>query len=228
MNSITSKTRKAAFLRDDEEYLATMSELKLGKKIGEGYHSNVHELEGNPNLVAKVPHLFFGEASDYDMKKGQFEQRSKEKVENIEREAALYDQHGFNSRELFIPTKAMRITHDKDKHKKATVLIRPKITNTYAPVRGTHEIKNVTDSQLITLRKQIAELSAEGFVFMDGIQVGVDRAGRLLLFDSGDIMKLRTGGRDTAKMNNEVWKAFLAKIGKIGCIKTYGEITYEA
>lgn len=62
--------------------------------------------------------------------------------------------------------------------------------------------------------QQLLELTYEGFAFEDGLQVGIDRTGRLLIYDTGKMKKYPPGSDQPFFVNDRAWWDFLRHIGK--------------
>jgi hypothetical protein len=186
---ISKKPRKETFLASDAAYLNTRS-IQLGKYINTGTRGQVYALEGNDNLVIKV-------ANGRDNLKG------------IQKEANDYTEMDLYSKPFFIPTKVVQLNSTD------IGLVRPRVT----PIFDQHGKSNgdkLTMSQLRELRQRIIALTEEGYVLGDGLQVGVDRVGRLLLYDTDGVFRAKSGKLDFVYYtNNNEWLRFLIKIGKL-------------
>ena len=184
-----NKRKQEAFLSRDAAFLGSQSDIKMGKLLGRGTRGDVYEVDGNPNLVVKV-------ANEYD-------------DGSTDEEARLYHQLGMLHKPLFIPTEVRTINGK-------TAMIRPKITTTTDPSKGrvSRDFMNLTPSVLEQIRKHIENLSNQGFVFADGIQLGFDSAGRPLLYDTGDI-RTSSNKKEVYHINNIEWVAFLIRSRRI-------------
>ena len=193
-----NKRKQEAFLSQDNAFLSSNSQIEKGNMLGRGTHGDVYDVVGNSDLIVKI-------TNEYD-------------DGSVDEEARLYRQCGMLSKPLFIPTEVRNMDGQ-------TSMIRPKITPITDPsIRGKPSaslLNRMTPSVIENIRKQLEQLNAQGFVFADGIQIGLDKVGRPLLYDTGDI-RMSTNKREVHHINNIEWAAFLIRIGKITEINVSG------
>jgi hypothetical protein len=242
-----NKRKQESFLPADEEYLSLAHEIKLGKKLNEGTEGAVYTLANNRNLVIKVPR---GYKADYEGLTSSAKRRitssekrrvtdnrlhdTKESIKSIKNEADCYTKLGFNDKPLFIPTKVVELGNNDLNNGNYVGLIRPRVT----PIMDFHgsvkqrNIDRLTRSQIEMIRKQLIDLTEQGYVFGDGLQIGLDIANRPLIYDMGKLQKFSWNEPRAFVINNEKWIGFLRNIGKLPTygdyrdeLKQYGEIT---
>ena len=184
-----NKRKQEAFLSRDASFLASHHDTKMGKLLGRGTRGDVYEVDGNSDLVVKI-------ANEYD-------------DGSTDEEARLYHHLGMLHKPLFIPTEVRTINGK-------TAMIRPKITTITDPSTGrvSRDFRNLMPSVLEQIRKHIEDLSNQGFIFADGIQLGFDNAGRPLLYDTGDI-RISSNKKEVYHINNIEWIAFLIRARRI-------------
>jgi hypothetical protein len=205
--------KQESFLPQDQHYLDTHPNIRPTKKIlGTGVVGSVTPVAGNPNLVVKMVRSYKG-ATDVvsNIRDGKFARRE------LKKEADDFEKYKLEKEPLFIPTKAVKIDGQLG-------LVRPKgiILTEYYPTFKVFHKEKITDEKLIKLRKDLIDLSYKGFVFADGLQLMLDDAGRILLYDIGFIQKDRPGSDHAFEVNNMHWQELLEKLGKKG---KFGPIT---
>jgi hypothetical protein len=153
--------------------------------------------------------------------------------DNILNEAKAYQSQDFNSKPLFIPTKVVNLGVNDLDNGEYIGLVRPRVT----PVMDFHNkvsarhLNRVTNKQLEYIRQKLIELSEQGYVFVDGLQIGLDIRNRPLIYDAGKLEKFGWNDPHTFRINNKKWISFLQDIGRIPVygdyqeeLKKYGEI----
>ena len=190
-----NKRRQESFLPDDAAYLKQNKSVKRGKKLGEGSTGIVYEVEGNDNLVVKIAS---GVANHVTNKQWLAESRK-----YIFDEWSKSDSYSADKQPLMTPTKAVKLSEYGTPSQPFYGLVRPKVTPMW------HAMKTpITDSLIETIRQKLIKLSHDGYMFTDGLQMGLDRAGRPLVFDMGDV-ELANSPHEALDMNNAQWRLFL-------------------
>lgn len=220
--SIVSRPRKEAFLPSDAVYLNTRS-IKLGKLITKGTRGEVFEVEGNKNLVVKTYKGVhnngdqYGRQHNYDMMHG-----------DIDDEAALYENNNFDNTPLVIPTKIVNLGSFGLRRGNLKGLVRPRVVPVFDYAENVPEqnIKRLNAKAIETIRQKLIALSYQGYMLRDGLQIGLDKAGRPLLFDMGHFRRSSMID-EVFEHNNDAWDEFLDFIGKGGNsgLARYGEVT---
>ena len=217
------RRRQESFLPVDAAYLSSNPKIKLGKKINEGTEGAVYQVAGNRNLVVKVPIGFVDEdnytktPSSKERAKDNRRHATKDSKESIRVEAHCYENLDFNDKPLFIPTKIVNMGSNDLGNGDYIGLVRPKV----APVMdfhdkvAAHQKKRMTDTQLETIRQKLMELSLQGYAFVDGLQIGLDKANRPLIYDAGKLQNYGWNNPRTYQINNQMWVGLLYDIGKI-------------
>jgi hypothetical protein len=220
--SIASRPRKEAFLPADAEYLRTHS-IKLGKLITKGTRGEVWEVANNKDLVVKTPKgvhdtgFQYGRQHDYDMMHGDWED-----------EADLAINNNLDDIPLAIPTKIVNLGSLGLRKGNIRGMVRPRVAPVfdYAEEVPEQNIKRLNAKAIETIRQKLITLSYQGYMLRDGLQIGLDKAGRPLLFDMGHF---RRSSRidEVFEHNNDAWDEFLDVIGKGGNagLMKYGEVT---
>jgi hypothetical protein len=212
--------RQEEFLPQDEKYLDNHPFVKMGKFLGKGCVGQVRELRNNPNLVVKTVRSYEGkEGMDVveSIRDGKFANKE------LKVEANFFTKNKLEKEPLFIPTRVVKIGPEKK-----LGLIHPKVHDRveYYPhfhIEGKNGKKAFTPSKLKTLRQHIIELSYKGFVLVDGLQIGIDSAGRILQYDIGFMQRDKPGSDRPFEVNNVHWTEFINEFP--GQIKRYGGIT---
>jgi hypothetical protein len=225
----SNRRRQEAFLPADADYLNNASDVKIGRLIGSGLCGDVHAVTGNSRLVAKVPRFFLNKDKH---RQGVHEACNNLgwKREDIEEEANSYRNLNLNDAPLFIPTKIITKTHKVD-GLPYTVLVRPKVRpltnkNQYdEPTVDQRVAKKFTDKKLEEIRQHLITLSKRGISLDDGLQIGIDSAGRPLIYDAGRLYKYAPGHAYAYQTNNDVWLELLVVLDKYeNSNGKYGEV----
>ena len=217
-----NKRKQESFLSSDAAFLVSGHEVKLGKRIGRGESGEIYELQGNPDLIVKVP---LGFINTYNDDVSILKRRTDRTRDDIENEAWLYKRFNMANKPLFIPTKEVNLGSNGIVSGNFTGLIRPKVAVVYdnSYLANPNKEHKITDAQLEELRRKVIILSHEGFEFSDGLQVGFDKAGRLIMYDYGNLMKREAGNDDVFAWNNKVWQMLLKHTGRKSLAR-YGTI----
>lgn len=235
--SIVSRPRKAAFLSNDLAYLKSNHNVKLGKQIGGGAFGQVYELDngdGNNDFVVKIPFQYpIIDKWEYDRLSAS-EKKRRARVDEyfLRGEAINYKRFKGKEQPMFIPTKITKVNING---KKTIGLIRPKVTPVFdnmhnvsesGKLRMMEDKQRVTNSMLRGLYNELVILTRQGYSFDDGLQLGIDKAGRMLVFDLGDVLQYSPSSNIPYNTNYKMWIRFLEHLGKTPSeIAKYGAIT---
>jgi hypothetical protein len=229
-----NKRRQESFLPVDEAYINSNPNIELGKKISNGLNGDVFAVAGNRNMVIKVPRGYSadsGSVTDSGKKRliGDIERLilANSSRRSVMEEYEVYHAYDLNNKPLFIPTKVIHLGSNDLNNGTYVGLLRPKITPILDNSKsvGSHVIKNITDNQIFEIKAKLTALTKEGFVLRDGLQVGRDKAGRILLYDAGLMEKTNDIGMAFIT-NDRAWYLFLKKIGRANRndLKFFGQI----
>jgi hypothetical protein len=205
-----NKRKQEEFLQQDEQYLDSHPLVKMGKFLGKGCVGQVREIRGNPNLVVKTVRSYEGKEGEdvvESIRDGKFA------TKELKVEANFFTKNKLEKEPLFIPTRVVKIGPEKK-----LGLIHPKVHDRveYYPhfhIEGKNGKSAFTPSRLKTLRQHIIDLSYKGFVFVDGLQIGVDDAGRILQYDIGFMQRDKPGSDRPFEVNNVHWQEFISEFG---------------
>jgi hypothetical protein len=205
--------KQESFLPQDQLYLNAHASVRPTKKVlGTGVVGAVSPIKGSDRLIIKMVRSYKG-ATDVvsNIRDGKFANRE------LKKEANDFEKYKLDKEPLFIPTKSVNVDGKLG-------LVRPKVTilTEYYPEFKVFHKELLTDARLTKLRNDLIALSYKGFVFSDGLQIGIDDAGRILLYDIGFIQKDRPRSDRAFEVNNMHWQELLAKLGKKG---KFGPIT---
>lgn len=195
------KRRQESFLPDELQYIEKHPVMKRGNQLGAGESGLVYDVKGNKKLVVKTQ--YYGRP--------------------IDKEEEFFRVNKLEKEPLFIASKAVKVTT----YNKNTEfgIVRPKVTPIMDPY-GITKRSAFTDARLKELKMKITKLSNKGFVFDDGLQLGIDSAGKLVQFDIGEMQKVdvtKPKMKELAyKRNNGQWVRLLKDLGIP--ISKYGEI----
>jgi hypothetical protein len=205
-----NKRKQEAFLSSDMAFInAHGKDIVLDKRLGDGTCGEVFTVKGNDNLVVKVPNRFMPETPSSGFLSPHYYYTSECKLQEEIRRCKEED---ITNEPLLIPTKVMKIKRGDKEGSTTYGLVRPRVTPITVvakPYQGT-----ITMSQIESIRRKIIELSYKGFVFNDGIQMGIDRVGRPLIYDLGLIQYCSPGDDYAFTVNDREWLEFLQDIDK--------------
>lgn len=205
-----NKRKQESFLPEDLDYINNTPKIKVGKFIGEGKCGEVYSVKGNDNLVVKLPRGFVKNGRSSGLRKsllvnsvGTFEhQQEINGIYNLDT----------NNQPLFIPSRIVNMGScgiGRVRGETFAGIVRPRVK----PVGISSNDYKLNDNQLEQIRRKLIQLSHKGIYIEDGLQIGVDRTGRVMNFDLGFLTK---GTSSKAfRDNNHHWIQFLQKLGKI-------------
>ena len=240
INSIVSKKnrrRQEGFTPTDQAYLNSHKNVTLGKKIGEGCFGQVYEADngdGNNDFVVKIPFQYpIIDKFEYDQLSAS-EKRRRTRVDEyaIRGEAINYKRFKGKEQPMLIPTKITKVNING---KKTIGLIRPKVTPIFDNMHNVSESgklrmmkdkQRVTNSMLRNLYNKLVILTRQGYSFDDGLQLGIDKTGRVLVFDLGDVLQYSPSSNIPYHTNYKMWVRLLEHLDKTPSeIAKYSEIT---
>lgn len=208
------------FHKDDLKEINLFGSISLGKKLGEGNFGEVHEIEGHPDFVVKTPktvphsweHLRRTQRRKGKSLKDMFE--DVHGISDIDREMDGYERHGLNALDVTIPSKSVMVTKNGMRQQG---ILRPKVTvmteatspSRIRKVRDTLDVvnPNFTPLQIRKLQKGMNQLNEANIDVDDVIQVGIDKRGKPMIFDTGTFSK----SRDPS--NQMYWEQFGKRVG---------------
>ncbi len=196
--------KQEAFLPEDQAYIKTHPIVPIKRKgsrerlLGEGTNGYVLGVAGNSRVALKV-----GKSEAWN---------------DLKSEARFYKKHQMSKLPLMIPLKEVKT--DKGEYAVLKPIVKPIAEPGYVKNKSAF-----TDQRLEELRQKIIKLSYRGYIFSDGLQLGIDKAGRLLQFDTGAMKRVHSKSGISNKPfeeNNIEWKTLLKKLGK--STSKYGKI----
>jgi hypothetical protein len=220
----SNKRRQESFLPVDATYLNSNKPVVLGKKVGEGKYGEVFELQGNRNLVVKAP-------KGFSNKTGRSVEQRKEDTESylnsrwgVNAELDFIRENNLTAEPLFSPSVIVNLGTNDLNNGDYYGVVRPKVSviPDWHKANKNYNIPKLTDAKLEELRRKIIHLSHKGYIFNDGLQLGMDKAGRLLIFDQGATRRDPNDTEAAFRVNSYQWEMFLILIDKD--IKKYGSI----
>jgi hypothetical protein len=184
------------------------SKIKPGKFIAAGTCGEVYEVEGDPTRIIKVPVGYVKRGSKDTSTRRRDVKGTKQ---DIIEEMKTYKKLKLSKEDVFLPSKAVKLSKNSATEKNVIGIVRPKI-NTSA--------SKMTYSQIAQLRKKIIALSIKGIVLSDGVQAGIDAKGNTVIYDTGFVKK--RDPEDAFNINEYKWERFilqnkksLSRCGKI-------------
>lgn len=183
-----NKKKQESFLPEDARITSKLKHVVSTKTIGSGDNGKVQKITTNKNLVVKT---------GYDGYSLQDEQK-------------FFTKNKLAKEPIFSPSKAVTVGRTN-----TYGLLRPLIK----PILDSNDKQKIklTKTELLHLRTKLINLSMKGYVFEDGLQLGKDRAGRILQFDYG-LMYRTKNVTDAFFYNNIAWSVFLDNINMTGKI----------
>ena len=196
------------FLEEDKKFVDKMTSVKTGKLLGRGCVGEVYNVKGNDNLVVKLPRAG---ARQYSARKLSTD-ALRDAEQEMKKEADTFKKYNLINQPLFVPTKVLTI--ELQGRGKVVAMIRPKVKTVTEYYPDLHIKNPISDKQLHQLREDLIILSEEGFCFVDGLQLGIDKAGRVLIYDIGFIEKEPRGSERPYRVNDYQWQEILETLGK--------------
>jgi hypothetical protein len=193
--------KQESFLPADAKYVNDHRVVKKGSKaLGEGTNGYVYPVKDTGRMILKV-----GKSSAWN---------------DLKTEASFHKRHNMTKLPLMTPMKEVKTSTGQ------YAVLKPVVIPVVEPGNVVRSKAVFTDSRLRTLRAKIIELSYRGYIFSDGFQLGVDKAGRLLQFDTGAMQHITQSKHHINNrpfmQNNEEWQGLLANLGKR--LSDFGEI----
>ena len=196
--------KQESFLPEDRAFVKSHNVVKIKeshgrtKVIGAGTSGFVLPVSKSNRMVLKLE------------KEGAFD--------GLKTEASFHKQHRLSRLPLFTPMKEVKTSSGH------YAVLKPVVKPIVEP---SGIVKSqFTDSRLKEIRKKLINLSYRGFIFNDGLQLGIDKAGRLLQFDVGGMEHIPPSSSGINNMpfyeNNREWRELLRMLGKSTSV--YGKI----
>jgi hypothetical protein len=206
-----NRRRQESFLPVDATYLNSNPVIEVGKPIAKGTSGAVFSVKGNRNLVVKVPLGYTNDERTPSVRRNILSYT----VNRIKEEGNRYYDNQMDAVPLMPPTKIVTMANNGLYSGEIIGLVRPRVvpmTDTETTVQP-HHLKRLTEEQLELIRQKLIDLSYTKYAIRDGLQLGLDKANRPMLYDTGYME--RTAHTETAfYYNNLAWLHFLTNIGK--------------
>ena len=209
------------FSPEDRAWLDSNPDIKFGsKELGSGGAGIVYELDNNPDLVIKVPKRFIPytdteKMQDIDARADLFRVLLLKEIETYNKLKKL---------KIIIPTRVVKLGVKTASGEDYLGLVRPKLKTSLS------DLMKLSDEQLFEFRENLVELSEAGYEVAGWLQVGIDRLGKVQIYDIGDI-KHCEDKKSAYTGNGSKWYTFLYCTEKVkhffsdpSRIKTFFEI----
>jgi hypothetical protein len=189
----------------DRAWLDSNPDIKFGsKELGSGGAGIVYELDNNPNLVIKVPKRFIPytdteKMQDIDTRTNLFRMLLLKEIETYNKIKKL---------KIIIPTQVVKLGVKTASGEDYLGLIRPKLKTSLS------DLIKLSDEQLFEFRENLVELSEAGYEVAGWLQVGIDRLGKVQIYDVGDI-KHCEDKKSAYSGNDSTWYTFLCCTEKV-------------
>ncbi|WP_410509409.1 hypothetical protein RSJ42_04055 [Methanosarcina hadiensis] len=187
------------FSPEDRAWLDNDPDIKFGsKELGSGGAGIVYELDNNPDLVIKVPKRFIPytdteKMQDIDARANLFRVLLLKEIETYNKLKKL---------KIIIPTRVVKLGVKTADGEDYLGLVRPKLKTSLS------DLMKLSDEQLLEFRENLVELSEAGYEVAGWLQVGVDRLGKVQIYDIGDI-KHCEDKKSAYTGNDSKWYTFL-------------------
>ena len=208
-----NKKKQESFLPDDANWIKS-NKIEKDKKLGSGMIGDVFKVKGNNNLVIKTVTKIRKTTKNTPPEVAKFAKNAaKFRNSAFDKEMEFYDKNKMYKEPLIIPAKKVKISGTNE-----IGVVKPSIIPIIEPSTG--RIKNkqlITEKMLLDAQKKLTILSYRGYIFSDGLQLGIDRSGKLLQFDTGQMKRIINNGKISAapfKHNNALWLQFIRKFDK--------------
>jgi hypothetical protein len=195
------------FSPEDRAWLDSNPDIKFGSiELGSGGVGRVYELDNNPNFVIKVPKRFIPS-------------NDTEKMQNIDTRTNIFrvmllkeidNCNKLKNLKIIIPTRIVKLGVKTASGDDYLGLVRPKLKTSLA------DLKKLSDEQLFKLRENLFELSEAGYEVVGWLQVGIDRLGKVQIYDVGDI-KHCEDKKSAYRENDSKLYTFLICTEKVKC-----------
>lgn len=195
------------FSPEDRAWLDSNPDIKFGSlDLGSGGVGRVYELDNNPNLVIKVPKRFIPytdteKMQDIDTRTNIFRVMLLKEIDNYNKLKNL---------KIIIPTRVVKLGVKTVSGEDYLGLVRPKLKTSLS------DLKKLSDEQLFKLRENLFELSEAGYEVIGWLQVGIDRLGKVQIFDIGDIKYCEDKKRAYRENDSKLY-TFLICTEKVKC-----------
>lgn len=195
------------FSPEDRAWLDSNPDIKFGSiELGSGGVGRVYELDNNPNLVIKVPKRFIPytdteKMQDIDTRTNIFRVMLLKEIDNYNKLKNL---------KIIIPTRVVKLGVKTVSGEDYLGLVRPKLKTSLS------DLKKLSDEQLFKLRENLFELSEAGYEVIGWLQVGIDRLGKVQIFDIGDIKYCEDKKRAYRENDSKLY-TFLICTEKVKC-----------
>lgn len=208
-----NKKKQESFLPDDANWIKS-NKIEKDKKLGSGMIGDVFKVKGNSNLVIKTVTKIRKTTKNTPPEVAKFAKNAaKFRNSAFNKEMEFYDKNKMYKEPLIIPAKRVKINGTNE-----IGVLKPTIIPIIEPSTG--RIKNkqlITEKMLLDAQKKLTILSYRGYIFSDGLQLGIDRSGKLLQFDTGQMKRIINNGKISDapfKHNNALWLQFIRKFDK--------------
>jgi hypothetical protein len=193
-----NKCKQESFLVRDSAYIRSTQSIMPGKFIDSSVRSEVFIVAGNKNMVIKVPKGYIKHDAGMFLPSARRAAIAKS-MKYLQDEYDLYVKYDLENEALFSPTQLINLPQN-DLGMTAIGLMRPY-------VKVINEDRLLTTGQLEALRQQMISISRKGLYLTDDLQIGIDKSGRVLLFDLDWIEKGTPS--EAFDVNNEWWENLL-------------------
>jgi hypothetical protein len=195
-----NRRKQESFLPVDATYVNLHSIVTPDKFVGSGASGDVFTIKGNRHMVVKVPRAYTMHPDLTGYTTTARINLVKNRTIDLEEEYNIYTQYGLEHEALFTPTKKVMLAPNDLGLTGVIGLVRPR-------VRTIYDIKVLNNKQLEMLRKQLVSISEKGLSIEDGLQIGLDKSGKPLLFDLGYVNK--TTRSKAFRNNHNLWMSFI-------------------
>jgi hypothetical protein len=209
-----NKKKQESFAPDDLKWI-TANKIETDRKIGSGMIGDVATVKGNKNLIVKTVTKLRKPNKNTPRDVIQCASRAADfRKTAFDAEIRFYEKNHMYKEPLIIPSKHIALAGTNE-----IGIVRPVVKPVVDPSTGRLKNKNlVTEKMLLDAQRKLTILSYKGYIFSDGLQLGIDKTGKLLQFDVGQMKKINNSRGKISnipfKHNNVVWLQFIQKFKK--------------
>jgi hypothetical protein len=199
-----NKRKQESFLPFDSTYVRSLrpsTNIIPDKYLDSGACGDVFTVKGNRNMVVKIPRGFV-KNDDLDWTESYRRHQISESIKELSDEYDLYVIYDLENEALFTPTELVQLGRN-DLGLSGIGLLRPYVKVLDYP-------RALSDKQLEMLRQQLISISRKGLVLTDGLQIGIDKSGRPLLFDLGWVAKTKPSNAFAS--NSTLWRHMVERM----------------